>query len=141
MMQQILVARNSDINFQKTECEKVMLTKEFADNFAREWIDSWNAHDLERILSHYHDDFVMSSPKISTIANEPSGVLVGKAEIAAYWRKALGLIPNLHFQLINTFLGSDSIILHYKGATGLVTEVFFFNADGLVIKAAGNYEI
>jgi len=117
-----------------------MITQKFADEFAKDWLESWNSHDLERVLSHYHNDFVMSSPKIEKIANEPSGVLCGKAAIAEYWKSALILIPDLHFQLISTFIGSDSVILYYRGATGLVTEVFFFNSEGLVVSAAANYE-
>jgi len=39
-----------------------MLSKAFADHFAAEWIAAWNSHDLERILSHYTDNFEMSSP-------------------------------------------------------------------------------
>ena len=54
-----------------------MLTKEFADHFAADWIDSWNAHDMDRILSHYTEDFEMSSALIVQIANEPSGKLKG----------------------------------------------------------------
>jgi ketosteroid isomerase-like protein len=41
-----------------------MIDKAFADHFAADWIDSWNKHDLDRILSHYIDDFEMSSPVI-----------------------------------------------------------------------------
>lgn len=40
------------------------MNQEFADHFAREWIEAWNAHDLERILSHYTEEFRMSSPRI-----------------------------------------------------------------------------
>ena len=116
-----------------------MLTREFAEEFAKEWVDAWNSRNLERILSHYHQDFVMSSPKISVIANEASGVLHGKDKVAAYWSAALALIPNLQFKLIQTFVGSDSLILYYQGVNGLVTEVFFFDEAGLVIKAAANY--
>jgi len=29
---------------------------------ANEWIEAFNAHDLPRILTHYHDDVVLSSP-------------------------------------------------------------------------------
>ena len=43
----------------------------FAEHFAADWIDSWNAHDLNRILSHYTDDFEMASPVIIQVANEP----------------------------------------------------------------------
>lgn len=41
-------------------------------------IDSWNSHDLDRILSHYSDDFEMSAPFIIRILGESSGVLKGK---------------------------------------------------------------
>ena len=33
-----------------------MMDKKFAEHLARDWIESWNAHDLERILWHYADD-------------------------------------------------------------------------------------
>jgi ketosteroid isomerase-like protein len=39
-----------------------MMTAEFAAQFAEEWIAAWNSHDLDRILSHYADDFEMASP-------------------------------------------------------------------------------
>lgn len=116
-----------------------MITKEFAAEFTKDWIESWNSRDMEKILSHYHQDFVMSSPKIAAIANEASGVLYGKDKVAAYWNKALSLIPALKFKHINTFVGADSIIIYYEGVSGLATEVFFFDSEGLVIKAAANY--
>src|SRR5207302_4356035 len=34
-----------------------MIDLNWAEAFAREWVDAWNAHDLARILSHYTDDF------------------------------------------------------------------------------------
>jgi ketosteroid isomerase-like protein len=53
----------------------------FAQHFATEWIAAWNAHDLDRVLSHYANDFEMSSPYIVTFAGEPSGTLVGKPAV------------------------------------------------------------
>jgi hypothetical protein len=58
--------------------EGTLITRDFADRFAEEWIAAWNAHDLPRVLSHYDDDFEMASPLIVAIAGEPSGVLRGK---------------------------------------------------------------
>jgi len=63
------------------------MDKEFAEHFAADWIASWNAHDLEQILSHYADNFEMSSPVIIQVAGEPSGTLRGKAAVGAYWKK------------------------------------------------------
>ena len=116
-----------------------MIDKTFADHFAADWIDSWNTHDLDRILSHYTDDFEMSSPVIIKVAGEPSGTLQGKEAVGSYWAKALQLIPDLHFELITTLLGVDSITLYYQGARGLSAEVFHFNQDGKVTRAYAHY--
>jgi hypothetical protein len=116
-----------------------MITQEFADHFAQEWIDAWNSHDLERILMHYSDAFEMSSPYIVQIAGEPSGVLKGKAAVAAYWAKALERMPTLHFELYSTLVGVDSLVIYYRGAGGLAAEVFFFDPQGMVARSCAHY--
>lgn len=118
-----------------------MLTKEFAEHFAHDWIKAWNAHDLNLILAHYTDDFEMSSPFIAQVANEPSGVLTGKQAIAAYWSKALEKFPDLKFELEAVYCGAVSVVLTYTNVTRGVkaAELFYFNAEGKVYKAAGNY--
>ncbi len=116
-----------------------MIDKPFAKHFASDWIDSWNDHDLDRILSHYSDEFEMSSPVIVQVAGEPSGTLKGKVAVGAYWAKALKLIPDLHFELISTLIGVDSITLYYKGARGAAAEVFHFGPEGKVERAYAHY--
>lgn len=116
-----------------------MIDKAFADHFAADWIDSWNKHDLDRILSHYTDDFEMSSPAIVKIASDPSGTLKGKIAVGAYWAKALRLIPNLHFELVATLVGVDSVTLYYNGGRGASAEVFHFNREGKINKAFAHY--
>lgn len=118
-----------------------MLRREFVGAFAADWIDSWNHHDLERILSHYTDDFEMSSPAIAGLTGESSGGLKGKAKVGAYWAKALELIPELRFQLITALAGVNSITLYYRGHRGLSAEVFHFGADGKVSSAFAHYEV
>lgn len=114
----------------------------FAEHFASDWIESWNAHDLDRILSHYTDDFEMSSPVIIQVTGEPSGTLKGKDAVAAYWDKALQLIPDLKFELQSILIGVQSITLYYKGARGrLAAEVFHFGTDQKVFKAFAHYAI
>jgi hypothetical protein len=116
------------------------MNKAFAEHFAAEWVAAWNAHDLPRILSHYADDFEMSSPAIAQVTGEPSGKLKGKTAVSAYWNKALQLIPDLQFELLGMFLGIDSVGLHYKGARGrLAFEVFHFDSSGKVICAFAHY--
>jgi hypothetical protein len=118
-----------------------MIDKKFAEHFASEWIGSWNSHDLSRVLSHYADDFEMSSPYIIQIAGEPSGTLHGKEAVGAYWAKALQLIPDLRFELVSTLIGVNSITLYYKGARSLAAEVFHFGPDRKVLRAYAHYAL
>ena len=97
-----------------------------ANKFAHEWIESWNAHDLDRILSHYDDDFEMSSPVIVKVVGEKSGKLKGKKAIGDYWSKALAQNPTLHFDLKNVLIGTNSVTIIYNGVRGLSAEVFIF---------------
>ena len=68
----------------------------------RDWIAAWNSRDLERVLSLYAEDSEMTSDKIPALGFDASGTLRGKARIRAYWGKALALLPDLHFDLIDT---------------------------------------
>lgn len=116
-----------------------MLTRQFAEHFAAEWIEAWNAHDLDRILSHYREDFTMSSPYIAQIAGEPSARLKGKAAVGAYWKAALERMPDLRFEHHATLVGASSVTIYYRGVRGMAAEVFFFDADGHVVEAAAHY--
>ena len=58
-----------------------MIDRDWAEAFAREWINAWNAHDLERIFLPYSDDFEMASPLIVERMGVPTGTLKGKAAV------------------------------------------------------------
>jgi hypothetical protein len=121
---------------------KESMQNAFAEQFAADWIDSWNSHDLARVLSHYADDVEMSSPFIIQIAGERSGTLCGKEAVGAYWSKALELIPDLHFELISVLAGVTSITIYYKSAHGgLAAEVLHFGAAQRVAKAFAHYDV
>ena len=117
-----------------------MISREFAETFAKEWIAAWNSHDLDRVLSHCTDDFAMSSPYIAQIAGVESGSLKGKGRVRAYWSAALERMPNLHFELVQTLVGASSVTIYYRGVKGMAAEVFFFGQDHLVYRAAAHYE-
>ncbi|HEX5128060.1 MAG TPA: nuclear transport factor 2 family protein [Rhodocyclaceae bacterium] len=117
------------------------MDRSFAKNFAAEWVAAWNSRDLDRVLKHYSDDFEMASPYIVSIMGEPSGVLKGKTAVAAYWTKALALLPQLKFELLNLFVGANSLVIRYRNDRNVeVAEALFFNANGMVNKAAAHYD-
>ncbi len=117
------------------------MEKHLALKFAEEWIAAWNAHDLQRILSHYEDEFEMSSPAITKLTGEASGMLKGKKAVGTYWADALEKYPRLHFKLLNVLCGVNSVALVYEGVLGLSTEVFHFAPSGKVIQAFAHYDL
>lgn len=117
-----------------------IITRDEAQKFAQKWVEAWNSHDLERVLSHYTDDFEMSSPFIVGFTGELSGMLRGKAQVSAYWQAALQRFPDLHFELLEVFTCVNSISIYYKAVLGkLATEVLFFDENGYVYKALAHY--
>jgi ketosteroid isomerase-like protein len=119
---------------------KVMISLTQAQTFAQEWVDSWNSHDLDRIMSHYSDDFEMTSPFIVMMANEPAGTLKGKEKVRAYWARALERLPDLHFDLIEVLVSVDSITIYYHAVLGKrAAEVFFLDGKGKVTRAFAHY--
>lgn len=109
--------------------------------FAMEWIAAWNAHDLERILGHYTDDVQFASPFVTTIAGVPSGVLVGKPALRAYWTKGLTLLPDLHFTFLDVLAGVETLTIYYRGHRGTVAEIFQLDAAGHVRAASACYSV
>ena len=117
-----------------------MITQEFPLTFATEWVEAWNTHNLDKILAHYSDDFEMSSPYISQIAQVSSGKLKGKPAVREYWRRALERMPALHFSLLKVLVGVESVTIYYQGVRGLAAEVVFFGPNNLVVRACAHYE-
>ncbi|MBK8517069.1 MAG: nuclear transport factor 2 family protein [Saprospiraceae bacterium] len=111
-----------------------------AKKFANKWIESWNSHDLDEILTHYSDDVEITTPMIKLAANIDSGSLKGKEEVKEYWKKALQRIPDLHFELYDVTSGVNSVALFYKSVMNKkAIEVMFFNDLGKVNKMYAFY--
>lgn len=105
--------------------------------FATDWINAWNAHDLERILSHYAEDVEFTSPLVTKLTREPSGLLRGKAALRGYFSRGLKAYPQLKFELQHALGGVDGCTLVYRGVDNrIAAETMTFDAVGLV-RAAG----
>jgi len=117
-----------------------LLDRTFAQTFAEDWIESWNSHDLERILAHYTDDFEMSSPLIVERMGEPSGTLRSKARVRPYWQHGLDAYPDLRFELDFVAVGVSSLSIVYRNQVGVrVVEVLFFDDERRVVRGTAQY--
>lgn len=117
-----------------------MISAAEAGRFAVEWIEAWNSHDLDKIMSHYADDVEFTSPFAVTLLGDPEGRIRGKEAVRAYFAKGLEMIPDLHFELLNVMVGVTSLTLFYQGVRGIpACEVVVFNGNGKVILSMAHY--
>lgn len=113
-----------------------------AKKFAEEWVAAWNSHSMEDILSHYSEDFEITTPMIRIATGGESSTLKGKEAIAAYWKKAMERIPDLHFVLVDVTEGVNSVALYYHSVMNKRSvEVMFFNEDGKVNRVFAHYSV
>jgi ketosteroid isomerase-like protein len=111
-----------------------------AQKFAKEWIESWNSHDLENIMKHYSEDIEITTPMIKLAGGIESGSLFGKESVKEYWNKALNKFPELNFELIEVTSSVNSVALYYKSIMDkMAIEVMFFDDKGLVNKMIAHY--
>ena len=119
-----------------------MLSEQQAQTFAKDWIESWNSHDLDRILTHYSDDFEITTPMIKTFLGIETGTLKGKQNIKEYWAEALEKLPDLYLELVDVVISIESIALYYKTVMGkMAIEVMFFDSSGNINKAIAHYTL
>jgi acyl-CoA thioester hydrolase len=117
-----------------------VVSDERARTFAREWIETWNSHDLDRILSHYSDDVVVTSPFIARMVEDGHGAVHGKHALREYWTTALTRYPELHFVPYNACGGVDSVVLFYRSINQLdAMEFMRFDEHGLVCEVVAHY--
>ena len=106
--------------------------------FAASWIDAWNRHDLEHILSHYAHDIVFLSPIARQLTGD--GRVSGLDALRAYWGKGLKAFPDLKFELLQALRGDNCLTILYRNQRGQsVAETVEFGSDGKVIRSFACY--
>ena len=114
------------------------MTPASARAFALDWIESWNAHNLDRILDHYAPEIVFLSPVAHKRVG--NGRVVGHDALRAYWGQGLATQPDLAFELIDVLIGHHCLTIHYANHRGqTAAETFEIRADGKVIRSYACY--
>ena len=106
----------------------------------RDWVDAWNARDLERVLTLYDEAALMTSDRIPMLGFDASGTVLGKDALRTYWGKALGLVPDLRFTLIDTYVSPDSVVVFYQNERGdRICEYLRLDAAGKIRQGSANH--
>jgi len=82
--------------------------------FAGQWINAWDARDVEAVRTLYAEDALFTSPTAQRVVPESGGTVQGKQALRSYWTQALEGSRALHFELVGGHHGVDGIVLHYR---------------------------
>lgn len=104
-----------------------------AKQFAQQWCDAWNSHDVDAVLKHFHEDVRFHSPVATTLIPGSGGMITGKAGLNAYWSEGIKLIPDLRFTVDHVYAGINSVIIQYRNQKDTrVIEMLLF--DGALVR-------
>lgn len=107
--------------------------------FSEQWVAAWNAHDVESVLNHFHEDVLFTSPVAAELLPETAGLVRGKGALRRYWTHALQRVPDLRFVVEGVYQGTDTVVIAYRNQDdNLVSEVLRFSGD-LVVEGHGTY--
>ena len=116
------------------------MTKDEAAILANHWVEAWNAHDLDAIMTHYDEAIELTSPAAAQLLGTPDGKVIGKQNLRAYFQRGLDAYPELHFHLENVLWGINSVVLYYTNQKGTRTAEFMeISAAGKVLRVVANY--
>jgi ketosteroid isomerase-like protein len=113
-----------------------------AHAFAQEWVEAFNEHDLERILSHYAEDVRLVSPFYLQFTDGGSDELNGRSELRHYFGTALRRYPELRFTLLEVAAGSRGPCIRYHTNLGdrIAMEAFELDASGKASRVLCHYK-
>jgi len=117
------------------------LNASFAREFAQDWLGAWNNHDLEKILTHYEDEVVLTSPVARELLNG-DGTVRGKAALREYFRRGMQDYPDLRFDLLDTLWGEETIVLYYTNNVpgNKTAEVMLLSSAGKISRVWAHYD-
>ena len=117
------------------------ISESFANQHVKEWIDAWNHHDIQKVLSLYSDTIEFTSPKIKIVFPDRNvSKINNKKELEEYWSKALkDNFPYLKFTPKEIITHDNKILLEYYATLDgnhKTTVIEKFELDrGLIIKS------
>ena len=117
----------------------LLSSDEAGRSHAQDWIDAWNAHDLDRIMALYAAPLRFQSPLVVVRTGRPDGLITDLDSLRSYFGLGLRERPDLRFELEAALRGATSLALIYRNPRGRAVEVMSFNDDGKIIETRVHY--
>ena len=82
-------------------------------SIAIKWFEAFNQHDIESLLSLYHQNASHYSPKLKIRNPSSNGFLEGKEELRNWWTDAFERLPSLHYKIIKLMSDDEQVFMEY----------------------------
>jgi SnoaL-like domain len=140
LLESLTIAMQNTVKSQENLLKETAMTYEDAEAHAKDWIEAWNSHDLERIMSFYSNDVVFEAETVRVRWKNPDGRLVGIAELRKHFALGLELAPQLRFQFEQLLLAPSGYAILYKRENGnRVIDCVTMNDAGQAAKVTAYY--
>ncbi|HTB07585.1 MAG TPA: nuclear transport factor 2 family protein [Bacteroidia bacterium] len=104
---------------------------------AKEWFDAFNKHDLEKLLSLYHENAKHYSPKLKVRSPETNGMIIGKPALRSWWNDSFDRLPTLKYTPQRFIADNSNVFMEYiryvEGEENMVVGEVLEIKDGLII--------
>ena len=80
---------------------------------AYKWFEAFNEHDLEKLLSLYHDNAQHYSPKLKIRHPESEGLVKGKEALRIWWQDAFNRLHALHYKITRLTANDKRVFMEY----------------------------
>ncbi|MBL7931073.1 MAG: nuclear transport factor 2 family protein [Bacteroidia bacterium] len=80
---------------------------------ALKWFEAFNEHNLEKLLSLYHDNAEHYSPKLKIRQPETNGLVKGKNALRAWWKDSFDRLPGLRYEVKKLTADEDQVFMEY----------------------------
>ena len=116
------------------------LTEADGERLAAEWIEAWNAHDLDAIMKLYSPAIVFQTPTIIDTLGILDGRVQGAEALREHFARGLERLPDLRFDLDRVYTGVRSLAIVYRWRDGTpVCELHEYGAHGLIERVQALY--
>lgn len=113
------------------------MTTEELNKIALQWFTFFNEHNLDSLLSLYHDDAEHYSPKLKVRSPETNGLIKGKGALRKWWQDSFDRLPSLHYRVIQLTPYHNRVFMEYirqvDGEEDLRVGETLEVSDGLIV--------
>lgn len=77
------------------------------------WFEAFNEHNLEKLLSLYHEQAQHYSPKLKIRQPETQGLIKGKDALRVWWKDAFDRLPSLRYEVKKLTADEKQVFMEY----------------------------